>query len=295
MKYVVIGATGQTGHIVAEELLKSGNAVRAVGRSADKLEKLGKLGAEVFVGDVTNADDMKRAFDGTEAAYVMIPPNYAAADFRKYQEEATDNFADAISTGGTKYIVSLSSVGANHSSGVGPINGLYYFERQLDGIPDLNTLHLRAGFFMENFFGSIGMVKTQGIYGAPVPGDLPWPVIATADIGHYASSRLKALNFSGKNVQYLLGARDVSGEEVANILGKTFGLQNVPYVEFTIEDMKKGMMSAGIPENAADLYCEMYDGFKNGLLDYHRDAESTTKTKFEDFAEDALKAPFAAM
>lgn len=295
MNYVVIGATGRTGHIVAQELLKDGHSVRAVGRSADKLEELAKLGAEAFTGDVTNADEMKRAFEGSEAAYVMIPPNFTASDFRKYQDEATDNFADAISTGGTKHVVSLSSVGANHAKGLGPVNGLFYLENQLDGIPDLNTLHLRAGFFMENLLGSIGMVKKLGVYGAATPASLPWPLIATSDIGHYAAHRLDALNFTGKNVQYLLGPRDVTGDEVASLLAKICSLDKVPYVQFSAEDLKKGMLGGGMSEHFADLFCELYEGFNSGLMDYHRDAESTTNSKIEDFAADVLKPAFQAM
>lgn len=295
MNYVVIGATGNTGRVVAEELLKNGHIVRAVGRSADKLSKLAKHGAEVFIGDVTSASDMQGAFAGAAAAYVMIPPNFTAANFRTYQDEATDNFADAISKCGTKYVVTLSSVGANHAAGVGPICGLHYMERQLDGIPDLNTLHLRAGFFMENTFGSLGMIKNMGIYGAACPPDKPWPLIDTQDIGHYAAKRLDALNFNGKNVQYLLGARDLSGSEVANILAKTLGLATLPYVECSYEQMKQGMLSAGVPEQFADMYCELYEGFNKGLLDYSRGAEETTPSKFEDFALRKLKPVFDAM
>ena len=295
MKYLIIGATGNTGKAAAEELLKQKLAVRVMGRSADKLAALAAHGAEVFVGDVTDAKAVKGAFTGIDAAYVMIPPNLGASDFRKYQDEVTDCMCDAVATSGTKYIVSLSSVGANHASGVGPIAGLHYMEQQLDGIPDLNTLHLRAGFFMENLFGSLGMIKKMSIYGAACPASSPWPLIATQDIGHYAARRLSALNFSGKNQQYLVGQRDIPGSEVALILGQALGVAPLPYVEFKYEEMKQGMIGAGLPEAAADLFIELYQGFNNGLLDYHRDTESTTPTKLEDFAAQVLKPTYDAM
>ena len=114
MKYVVLGATGKTGHIVAEELLNYGQSVRVVGRSADKLAKLASLGAEVCVADLQKHDEVKRAFEGVEAAYVLIPPNFTASDFRKYQDEVTDNVTDAMAACGTKYAVSLSSVGCEN-------------------------------------------------------------------------------------------------------------------------------------------------------------------------------------
>lgn len=295
MKYVVAGATGNTGRIVAAELLKANAQVRVIGRTADKLAGLAAHGAEPFVGDLQDAEAMKRAFAGAEAAYVMIPPNFGVENFRKYQDSVTDSLADAIASSGVKHVVSLSSVGANRESGVGPINGLNYMEKQFDGIPDVNTLHLRAGFFMENTFGSLGLIKNMGVYGSATAPDAPWPLIATHDIGHYAAQRLTALNFTGKNVQYLLGSRDITGTEAAAILGHALGLANLPYVQFSLPDMKQGMMSGGVPEHFADLYCELYDGFNKGLLDYHRDAESTTQTKFEDFAAQALKPAFESM
>lgn len=295
MNYVVLGATGNTGRIVAEELLKYGQSVRVVGRSADKLAKLTALGAEACVADLQKHDEVKRAFEGVEAAYVLIPPNFAAPDFRKYQDEVTDNVTDAIASSDTKYAVTLSSIGAQSSTGVGPVNGLHYLETQLDGIPDLNTLHVRAGFFMENLFGSLGMIKHMNIYGAATPADAPWPLICASDIGYYSANRLKALNFNGKNVQYLLGPRDLSGSETAAILGDALGVGALPYVQFSYEDMKTGMMGAGLPEQFADLFVELYNGFNNGLLTYRRDAESTTNTKLEDFAKVALRPAFDAM
>ena len=54
-------------------------------------------------------------------------------------------------------------------------------------------------------------------------------------------------------------------------------------------------MEAGLPEQFADLFVELYNGFNNGLLTYRRDAESTTNTKLEDFAKAALRPAFDAI
>ncbi|PYU26385.1 MAG: hypothetical protein DMG32_10160 [Acidobacteria bacterium] len=58
--YVVIGATGHTGSVVAEKLLAKGEKVRVVGRDARRLERLKQKGAEAFVADVTDASAMAR-------------------------------------------------------------------------------------------------------------------------------------------------------------------------------------------------------------------------------------------
>ena len=52
--YVITGATGNTGNIIARTLLGLNQKVRAIGRSADRLEPLAAEGAEPFVCDVSD-------------------------------------------------------------------------------------------------------------------------------------------------------------------------------------------------------------------------------------------------
>ena len=47
--YVVLGASGNTGHVVASNLLARGQKVRAVGRDAAHLQPLTAKGAEALI------------------------------------------------------------------------------------------------------------------------------------------------------------------------------------------------------------------------------------------------------
>src|SRR5687768_1976809 len=119
--YVVTAATGQIGRALVEELLKKGQKVRAVARNAEKLRSLKDRGAEVVAADVRDAGDMIPAFSGAKAVFLLIPPNYAAPDFRAYQNRVSEAYAAAIRAAGIKYVVNLSSVGAHRPERVGPI------------------------------------------------------------------------------------------------------------------------------------------------------------------------------
>lgn len=78
--FVVLGASGNTGHVVASNLLTAGQKVRVVGRNAAHLQTLAGKGAEIFTGDVTDAGALTKALHGADSAYVMIPPNPTSTD-----------------------------------------------------------------------------------------------------------------------------------------------------------------------------------------------------------------------
>jgi uncharacterized protein YbjT (DUF2867 family) len=59
--YVVLGASGNTGHVVAKNLLARGQKVRVVGRNAAHLQPLAAEGAEIFIGDVSDASVLTKA------------------------------------------------------------------------------------------------------------------------------------------------------------------------------------------------------------------------------------------
>src|SRR5580658_6054863 len=107
--YVITGATGNTGSIVAEKLLARGEKVRVIGRDAKRLARFTHKGAEAFVADATDAGALTKAFSGAKATYAMIPPNIGAPNVRAYQEQVNDALASAIEKNGLKYAVVLSS------------------------------------------------------------------------------------------------------------------------------------------------------------------------------------------
>jgi uncharacterized protein YbjT (DUF2867 family) len=285
--YVICGATGNTGTITARQLLKNGKQVRVIGRDAEKLKSLVEQGAEAAVGSLEDNDFVKQALSNATAAYLMIPPNFAAGDFRAYQKKVGQNLAAAAKSSGLKHAVTLSSIGGDLDAGTGPVLGLHWMEEALNAVPDLNVLHLRPTFFMENLFSNIPLIKGNGMNGMPAPGDVPMTMIATKDIGDYAAKRLLALDFTGSDFQDLVGPPEITMSAATTLLGKAIGKSELPYVQFSYEDAKQGMIGSGLSEQFADLYIELYKGFASGTIKSARprDAESTTPTTFEEFSK----------
>jgi uncharacterized protein YbjT (DUF2867 family) len=286
--YVITGATGNIGKVIAAELLEQGKKVRVVGRNADKLKELTENGAEPFVGDLNDAEFVKKAFSGATAAFCMIPPNLLSNDFRKDQQKVAHNYADAVKENGVKHVLLLSSIGAHLRNGAGIVDGLGDLEEYFLQLKEVNVLNLRPSYFMENLYGQIGMIKDSGIMGSAIKGDIPLPLVATIDIADMATKRLLNLNFSGNTIEYVLGPRDLSYYEVAKIVGKAIGKPELKYVQFSYKDAKKGAMETGfISENIADLFNGLSEAMNNGkaLNGHKRTWESTTPTSLEEFAK----------
>src|SRR5262245_10349666 len=106
--YVVLGASGNTGSVVARRLLEKGEKVRAIGRDASKLGALARLGAEVDPVDLNDTATLAAAFTGTKGAYVLIPPQIHAEDFISAADAISTSIADAVRDSGVSHVVALS-------------------------------------------------------------------------------------------------------------------------------------------------------------------------------------------
>jgi uncharacterized protein YbjT (DUF2867 family) len=284
--YVITGATGHTGHIAAEKLLAAGKPVRAVARTAEKLQPLVRRGAKAVVADLEDRGAVAKAFESAQAVYAMIPTNFATKSPAEFQDRVGETLAGAIREMQVPRVVSLSSVGAQHASGVGPVTGLHRQEKRLDAIPNLDTLHVRAGFFMENFFGYLEMIRA-GFIATPLEPDLAYPMVATRDVGEFAGNALLKLDFKGKTTREVLGQRDISMAEATRIIGKAIGKPDLKYIQATYEEAEKALVQAGIMPALAASYVEMYRAVNERHMRplESRNDSNTTPTSFESFAQ----------
>ena len=288
--YVILGATGNTGSVVARRLLDRGKRVRVVGRDNKKLAPFVSRGADAFAADVLDTDALSRAFAGAQGVYALIPPDMTSPDFRAYQDRVTESIAKALEKGGVTHAVTLSSVGADKPEKTRPVVGLHKMEMRLAQVRGLNALHLRAGYFMENTLAQIGIIRSFGVMAGPVRADLPLPMIATRDIGAAAAEALLRLDFRGQQTQELLGARDVTYNEGAKIVGTAIGKPALTYTQLPDEQVIEAMTGMGISRNIAQLLCEMSAALNNGYMHAlePRSEKNTTPMSFETFVQEVF-------
>ena len=266
MNYVIIGGAGNTSKPLALQLLKAGHHVTVIGRNAKNLKELINAGATPAIGSVEDINFLIKAFAGADAVYTLVPPKWDVTNWKEHIGNIGKNYAEAIKATGVKYVVNLSSIGAHLPDNCGPVNGLYKVEQALNALPDVNVLHLRAGFFFANFLANISMVKQLNILGGNY-GDAGKKLILvdTDDIASVAAEELLSLSFKGHAIRYI-ASDEKTGGEIASVLGASIGKPDLPWIEFSDEQTIGGLQQAGLSEEISINYAEMGRAMRTGLM-----------------------------
>jgi len=267
--FVVLGATGHTGSVVAETLLARKQPVRVVVRSADKGASWKSKGAEFTVASLDDVPALTNAFRGASGVYLLVPPNYGASAWLAEQRQRMDQAAEAVKASGISHVVFLSSVGGQIPEGTGPIRAARYGEQKL-GTAVQNLTILRPCYFMDNWAPGVDMAKGQGVLRTFIAPAAKIPMISTKDIGRVGAERL-ITGGKGKQIVELAGPEEYSPGQAAaalsQILGKSVSTQLSP-----LSSVAPTFKSFGFSDEAAKLFEEMYTSFSKGTIGYEHPA-----------------------
>ena len=261
--FVIAGATGHTGSVVASTLLAQGKKVRVIVRDEKKGAAWQQEGAEVAIANLDDAAALGRALEGAEGVYALVPPNFTADDPRAEQGRVVEAWARAVAAARPKHVVLLSSIGAELPGGTGPIVMVHELEEKLaaTGVP---LTAVRAGYFMENWAGMVPAAKGDGILPSMLAPGRATPMVATADIGRVAAEALVA-GAGAPRVIELAGPRDYTPEEVAAAFGSALG-RPVKLVPVPEQGIEPALAQAGFKPKLAALYREMTSALNGGKI-----------------------------
>lgn len=161
-RYLVTSAAGKTGFETAVQLLERGESVQAfVRRRHARSVQLERAGAEIFIGNQYDIDDLRRAMQGIQRAYHCAPtaPNgllFGAA------------FAAAAFEAKLEHVVVL---GQWLSSTAHPslfTRESWLNEALMAHLPGTTTTFVRPGWFAENYFMVLEPAAQLGILPMPL-------------------------------------------------------------------------------------------------------------------------------
>src|SRR5260370_41669996 len=67
-------------------------------------------------------------------------------------------------------------------------------------------------------------------------------------------------------MQELHGERDLSMGEVASVISRAIGKQDLRYLQFTYEQVEQALVQMGISAKTAASFIEMFQGMNDGIV-----------------------------
>jgi uncharacterized protein YbjT (DUF2867 family) len=108
---LLTGASGYVGGRLLRLLEAEGCPVRCLARRPDFLRRRVGQGTEVVAGDVLNAESLRRAMIGVDAAYYLVHSMGAAGGFEETDRQAAERFGAAAASQGVQRIIYLGGLG----------------------------------------------------------------------------------------------------------------------------------------------------------------------------------------
>lgn len=251
--FVVLGASGHIGSVVARALLRDGHEVVAIVHDEAKAYDLKSQGAEVAIADVGDIQALRAVLRRGRRAFLLNPPAPTSTDTNAEETRTAQSIADAVGGAGLDKVLVASTYGAQPGDAIGDLSVLWNFERAVGsaGIP----MAVNRGAY---YFTNLDMLldgAREGTITTMFPAQKKIPMVAPADIGMAAAERL-AGSLDDVGVRYVEGPEEYSFDDVAvafaNALGHAVTVRTIERSEW-----QSNFRQAGFSERAAQAYARM--------------------------------------
>lgn len=261
-KILVTGATGHLGGLVVKHLLDSQKIspsdIVAGSRKPEKATELAARGVEVRKVDFDDPATLASAFSGIDRLLIVSTDEVGTPGKRLSQHKVA---VEAAAKAGVKRIYYTSLPDAD-TSPVSFAPDHFGTEEAIraSGIP--YTI-LRNGWYMENLFFALPSALKSGSWYTS-EGDGKTAYIARKDIARATAAALA--NPPAESVIHTLtGDRAYSKSEIAALVSQATG-KALNVVQISDEDLKSGMVAAGLPEPVAVTFTSFDQAVRAGKL-----------------------------
>ncbi len=288
MKIAIAAASGKIGRRTAEKVLQAGHDIILLARHPENLADLVAQGATVKLVSSDDPQGLVEATQQADALFWLTPPKLDTPSLYDWYIQTAIAGAKAVRENGIKRVVNISSIGAGAKPNLGTVSFVGNVESILNQTA-ANVLHLRPGYFMENFLEQVESIRQDRTVYSPYDRDHDIPWISTDDIGDEAAKYLLDDGWAGQWTRNLMGQENLSLSQTTAILSQLLN-RPIEYVQVTIESMQERLASIGatpdVQRELGNLFHALGD--PNGVYATVRTPEAVTPTTFEQFARKKL-------
>ena len=284
MKIVIAAASGNIGRRAAQKVVQAGVETILLTRQPEKLADLAAQGATV---KPISSDDPQGLIEVTldaDALFWVTPPKQDALSLRDWYIQTAMAGARAVRENSIKRVVNISSLGAGASEDLGTVTFVGTVESIFNQTLS-NVLHLRPGYFMENFLGQVKFIEQDNAVYFPYASDHDIPWISTDDIGDEAAKYLLDDRWAGQWTRNLIGPENLTLPETTAIVSRVLN-RSIEYVQVTVESIQQQLSLTGATPDVQRELGNLFRALGNpdGIYATARTPEAITPTTFEQFA-----------
>lgn len=247
---IITGATGQLGHIIAQQLVTRvpADQVGVSVRDPQKADDLGAVGVRVRQGDFSDPSSLLHAFEGA-TQLLLVSSNARAHGGDPVAQHAV--VIDAARTVGARRIVYTSQIAASSTSAFGPALDHAATEKML-AESGLAWTALRNGFYASSALAMMGKAFETGVMQTPQDGKIVWT--AHADLGEAAAIVLANEGQYDGPTPPLTGSQALDFSDLTAIASEVLG-RPIQHETFPDDELADKL---GVPTGAAKFMLGMY-------------------------------------
>lgn len=277
---IILGATGQVGSMLAEELLRREEPVRVVVRNETKAQTLKNMGAEVAIADYFDVESLKKAFQGGKTVFLLTPENPESDHFLQDTKALLNNYREAILSTDIRKIVGLSSMGAQNGRGTGSLLASHYLERAFQGI-NREQIFVRPAYYFSNWVGYMELVKEQGVLPTFFPIEMKLPMIAPQDVAKFLAEVIVNAQSQEKIIE-ITGPQPYSSLEIAKSFEEVLN-RKVTLQQIVPADWEEALLSVGFSKDGTENLMQMTQAVIDGKTQTETSHVRTLATDFKTY------------
>ncbi|MDM7928820.1 NmrA family NAD(P)-binding protein [Blastomonas fulva] len=260
---VITAPTGNIGRQVVSALLDKGVPLRLVVRDPAKLDRAWLDRAEIVKGSHADGHVLDKALDGATRIFWLVPSDVTAPNAEAAYVDFSRPFGQRLAGSAVTHVVSVSALGRGWNTDAGHASASIRMDDML-AASGVNYVSLAAVSLMSNIARQTDLIRAQGVFYYPAPGNLKLRHVAPQDVSTIAIRKLLSPDWSGFDEIPMVGPRDLTYQEIAAIMTDVLG-RKITFHEMSMADMGNMMKGNGASEGMARAMVDMLSAKNEGL------------------------------
>ena len=261
---MITGATGGLGNQVLQFLVqkKEVESLSAIVRGdISRLDSFQKQGVKIIPADYDDKESLLKAFEGIDKLYFISGSDLAL------REKQHENVIEAAKKAGIEHVVYTSFQRKNETndSPIAMVADVHLKTEKWLRESGLNYTILKHALYTDGLPMFLGNVMETGMIYLPA-GDGKVAFASRKDMAEAASVILTTSGHEDKSYE-ISAPKSYSFHDVAEFLSDILGKQ-ITYVSPSVDEFKKTLANAGVPDHLVGLSVLFGEGIKQGEFDF---------------------------